>query len=537
MQTLQAQPQGAEVANGTATFHQPDANTLNITTSNGAILNWQQFNLQNNETTRFIQQGATSAVLNRVVGQTPSAILGQLISNGRVFIINPNGIVFGPNAKVDTAGLIASTLNMTDADFIAGKLQFAGDKNAGSIRNEGYLKAGPHGEIVLIAPQIENRGTLTVVEGRLILAAGEKVRLAGIGPAGWLDDITFEVQAPTNQAINLGQLIAEKGAVGVFAGSIKHSGLISANSIGTDAQGRIVLSATNDITLAANATLSANGTSGAKGGDIRVISKDGTTLSSAGISARSDTTFGGDITLLGENVGLIGNGSLDASGNTGGGTIRIGGDWQGSHVASTSSTTNNNTDTSNNTLANAQQVYLGAGTAIAANALTSGNGGKVVVWADGDTRYYGSIAAQGGTQSGNGGNVEVSGHERLAFDGAINTSANNLTGRDGNILLDPNNGTIQAAAAGPGADDAQLNAGVPVGQPAGSILFADGGAANFVIGELALEALTGTIDLQFSGDLTVLAGTTLNLVNQITGTVSFRAGGNLNLNGLESSSG
>ena len=235
--TVHANPQGAQVAHGAAGLNQPDANTLNVSTGDGAIVNWQQFSVQHNETTRFIQQNATSAVLNRVVGQTPSAILGQLVSNGRVFIINPNGIVFGPNARVDTAGLVASTLNMADADFLAGKLRFAGDAHSGSIRNEGYLKAGPHGEIVLIAPQIENRGVLRVIDGRLILAAGEKVRLAGMG----LDDITFEVQAPTNQAINLGQMIAEQGAVGVFAGSIKSTGSISANSVGRDAKGRIVL--------------------------------------------------------------------------------------------------------------------------------------------------------------------------------------------------------------------------------------------------------------------------------------------------------
>ena len=76
-QIAHANPEGVQVSHGTADFHQPDANTLNVTTGvttgSGTILNWQQFNVQPNETTRFIQPGATSAVLNRVVGQTPSA--------------------------------------------------------------------------------------------------------------------------------------------------------------------------------------------------------------------------------------------------------------------------------------------------------------------------------------------------------------------------------------------------------------------------------------------------------------------------------
>ena len=110
-----------------------DPHTLNITNSPSAVINWQQFSIQQNEVTRFIQQSNSSAILNRVTSQHPSDILGQLLSNGRVFVINPNGIVFGKDSIVDTAGLIASTLDMTDEDFIAGNLKFQGE-NAGGIR-------------------------------------------------------------------------------------------------------------------------------------------------------------------------------------------------------------------------------------------------------------------------------------------------------------------------------------------------------------------------------------------------------------------
>ena len=147
-----ANPQGPNVVAGEAGFANPAAHILNITNSPGAIINWQSFGIAPSEVTRFTQNNAASAVLNRVVGQNPSAILGQLMSNGRVFLINPNGIVFGPNSVVDTAGLVASTLNMTDEDFRTGNYRFEGDENSGAIRNQGLIKAGDNGSVFLIAP-------------------------------------------------------------------------------------------------------------------------------------------------------------------------------------------------------------------------------------------------------------------------------------------------------------------------------------------------------------------------------------------------
>ncbi|MGR8950494.1 MAG: filamentous hemagglutinin N-terminal domain-containing protein, partial [Gammaproteobacteria bacterium] len=103
-QSLQANPLGPNVMNGVIDFASPDANTLQITNSPGAIINWHSFGIAPGEITQFIQQNADSAILNRVTGQAPSEILGQLNSNGRVYLINPNGIVIGNGAMIDTAG-------------------------------------------------------------------------------------------------------------------------------------------------------------------------------------------------------------------------------------------------------------------------------------------------------------------------------------------------------------------------------------------------------------------------------------------------
>jgi filamentous hemagglutinin family protein len=118
-----ANPVGPVVVNGQATFAQAGS-VLSVTNSPGSIINWQQFSIGTGEATRFIQQSSASAVLNRVVTSDPSSILGTLQSNGRVFLINPNGIVFGAGARIDVAGLVASTLHLSNEDFLAGRLNF-----------------------------------------------------------------------------------------------------------------------------------------------------------------------------------------------------------------------------------------------------------------------------------------------------------------------------------------------------------------------------------------------------------------------------
>lgn len=123
-QAARANPVGPTVVNGQASFA-TTGNTLTVTNTPGAIINWQGFSIGANEITRFAQQSAASSVLNRVTSSSPSNILGSLQSNGRVFLVNPNGIVFGQGATVDVAGLVATSLNLSNADFLAGRYRFS----------------------------------------------------------------------------------------------------------------------------------------------------------------------------------------------------------------------------------------------------------------------------------------------------------------------------------------------------------------------------------------------------------------------------
>ncbi|MDD5214114.1 MAG: filamentous hemagglutinin N-terminal domain-containing protein [Methylococcales bacterium] len=264
---LPANPTGAQVISGQVSIDQSISGITTVTNTPNAIINWQDFNIAQNEITRFIQQNGQSAVLNRIIGGNPSEILGSLFSNGQVFLINPNGVIFGAGATIDTQGLIASSLNLSDSDFQKGNFHFIAGSKTGDISNEGIIHAGKDGNIVLIAPNIENKGIIQSDGGKITLAAGQELILTSMDEP----DIRFQVQAPQNQALNVGQLLTEGGAINVFAGSIKHSGDISANSVSVNKQGDIHLIAKDNITLESGSKISAN-----NGGKVVVLSDNET---------------------------------------------------------------------------------------------------------------------------------------------------------------------------------------------------------------------------------------------------------------------
>jgi trimeric autotransporter adhesin len=414
-----ANPTGPQVVNGSAQFQGLGTSNLKVTNSSNAIINWQGFSIPGGSITQFAQQSASSAVLNRVVGADISQIQGQLLSNGRVFLINPAGIVIGAGAVIDTAGFVGSTLQMLDGDFLAGKLKFSGDAKSGAIINHGWIRAGSGGNVVLVAPSIENSGVIQTDGGQIVLAAGQKLTIGSLDYEG----VQFEIQAPTDSALNIGKLLADGGAVGVFAGTLKHSGDIRANALTRDEAGRVVLKAQGDVTVAAGSTITADGKTG---GAITFQSTNGTTLVSGNVTAQGSDGKGGDIRVLGERVGVIEQALLDVSGTSGGGQILIGGDYRGE----------------NSSVQNAAGTFVGVDTTLRADALTSGDGGKLIVWSENSTRAYGAMSARGGAQWGNGGFVETSGHY-LDVLSRPDVSAPN--GRGGTWLLDPFNITITAA--------------------------------------------------------------------------------------------
>ena len=258
-----ANPTGAVVVNGQASFSN-NGNSLIINNSPNAIINWQSFSIGTGELTRFNQQSAQSMVLNRVVTQNPSQILGSLQSNGQVFLINPNGILFGAGSRVDVGGLVASSLNLSNADFLAGRFSFSGGSQSSlsSVSNQGQIGTSSGGQVWLIGGEVENSGLITSPQGEVILAAGKSVDLTNTGTP----NLSFTLNAQGNQAVNLGGIDA--ASANIFAGVIQQKGVINADSAVVGANGHVHLYAQQSVTLAPTSQISA---SGAGGGAIAIL--------------------------------------------------------------------------------------------------------------------------------------------------------------------------------------------------------------------------------------------------------------------------
>ncbi|WP_338849728.1 filamentous hemagglutinin N-terminal domain-containing protein [Massilia sp. W12] len=404
LQTLQANPQNPQVVAGSANINS-QGNVMTIVNSNGTIINWQSFSINPNELTRFVQPGPNSSVLNRVQGQDPSRILGALQSNGKVFLINQNGILFGQNAKVDVHGLVASTLNISDQDFLNGRRKFEGAANAGKIEHHGVINTPSGGQVFLLAPNVSNHGLIQSPQGEVVLAAGHSIQLVDAqNPA-----LQVNISAPENAAINLGQMISQGGRIGIYGALVNQRGVVNADSAVLGENGKVVLKASRDTLLEAGSLTSATSVQGK----------------------------GGEIQILGRRVAANGNAKVDASGATGGGTILFGGDYQGKNQA----------------VQNAEYAFLGKQSSLRADAASQGDGGRIIVWSDRYTQAYGEISAQGAqgasTLAGTGGFVETSGKQKLDFRAKVNTKGGK---GKGTVLLDPAIIQIAAGTADGGSD-------------------------------------------------------------------------------------
>jgi filamentous hemagglutinin family protein len=251
-----AGPEGGTVVGGAATITgQGSASvTINQSTQN-AIINWNTFNIGVNESVRFNQPNSGSVALNRVIGGLgPSEILGHLTANGRIFLINRDGVLFGPGAVVNTAGFLASTNDIRDADFMAGRYNFniPGRPDA-SIVNKGRITATNGGFAALVAPGVRNSGTITATYGTVALASGNSFTLdmygdklitlaVGDSIAGKVIDVaTGRSLKSLVSNTRKGTISADGGRVEITAAAaravvdsvINTKGIIRADSIGT----------------------------------------------------------------------------------------------------------------------------------------------------------------------------------------------------------------------------------------------------------------------------------------------------------------
>ena len=473
---VDALPTGGSVAAGQASISAA-GNVMNVNqATQRAILNWQSFDIGAQSTVNFIQPNSGAVALNRVLGNDASQIFGHLSANGNVFLLNPQGTYFAPGSQVNVGGLLASTLHMGDIDFMNGNDQLS-NPGVGLIEALGNIKAS--NGVALVANDVKNGGNIFAANVSLVAGNTVAIDLSGDGL------IRARVQDPALRA------------------SISNSGNIQAATVAmTAGQTRDTLNSVVNNTGVIRATGISN-----EGGLITL--QGGTTLNSGKLDASSSTGKGGTVTMLGEHVGVTDFGSINASGATGGGSILVGGDFQGK----------------NPNIQNANRTYFGANASLNADATNTGDGGKVIVWANDTTRGYGQISARGGKLAGSGGFVEVSGKHSLDYRALTDTSA--AQGQFGTLLLDPDNIIIDAIGGDP-----LPPLGIFFGDP-GSVVTLFNGLINNASTNVVLQA-NGNINFiapinmtTANAGLTVQAGQIINVNSSITtngGIVDLTAG-------------
>ena len=474
-------PTGASVVRGAATIGQTStANSavMNINQSTQrAAINWNTFNVGASAIVNFNQPNSSAVTLNRVNDVNASQIYGRINAPGQVFLTNPNGVYFSPSAQVDVGALVATTHSISDDNFMAGNYRFERNGATGKVLNDGQLNAALGGYIALLAPEVQNGGVVVAQAGTVAMAAGEAVtlnfdgnqHLAGITTTA----ATLETLIENRQAIRApGGLIilSAKSVADLQAGVVNNTGAVEATQLNMvdgvirlDASQAVIQTGTlraPQISVATknlidagtwDASAAGNGST-ARGGRIHVVADenieqtqaaqwhaDGDQAGSIWMQAKQSAYVsgslsasggrGGDVSITAPSLTLAGA-SVHADGDLGGGTLRIGGGWQGGDAD----------------LPNADKVTVMA-TQLSANARDNGDAGTVVVWSENQTQFGGHISAQGGAQAGHGGQVEVSSHQNLVQAGTIDVSAPH--GNNGQVLFDPKNIEIISSVVNP----------------------------------------------------------------------------------------
>src|SRR5450830_962314 len=269
-----ALPTGGVVTAGVAAIGGTPGSAVITQSTPNAVINWHGFDVAPGESVRFIQPGSNAVALNRVLGSDPSSILGTLSANGKVFLINPNGILFGRGATVNVGGLVASTLNIKDSDFMAGNYQFAGTSKS-TILNQGTINTNiDGGYVALLGANVNNQGAIMAKFGTVALAAGSVMTLDVAGDG--LLNVAVS-QGVVNALVQNGGLIQANGGhalmtaqatTNLFQSVVNNSGIIEAQSIGKRNGTIALLGGMQNGTVNVSGTLDASAPTGGNGGTI-----------------------------------------------------------------------------------------------------------------------------------------------------------------------------------------------------------------------------------------------------------------------------
>ncbi|WP_293119320.1 filamentous hemagglutinin N-terminal domain-containing protein, partial [Okeania sp. SIO1I7] len=459
---------------GTGTTVNQNGNQFNIQggTRSGRNLfhSFDQFNVNSGQSANFLTTPDTHNILGRVTGGNASIINGliQVIgSNSNLLLMNPAGMIFGPNASLNLPASFSVT-TATGIGFNSNNFWFqamgtndysnlVGNpsgyrfnvSNPGAIVNEGNLSLNPGENLTLLGGTVINTGELSTAGGNVTIAAvegGSTLRISQPGHLLSLDvSSSVGITEETNfTPLSLPELLTGGDETHATSISVNADGdvvLTDSNTLVADVPSTVITSGNIDVSIPPNPPYQGGNegqinvlgdrvaiTSGfpLSKGDGRGIEEGGNMKANSGSTlfkgGQGGSNIGGQINILGDRVAII-DANIHADGINGGGTVLIGGDFQGNGIVS-----------------NSQQTFVNNNSFISADAITNGDGGRVIIWSDGVTNFAGNISAKGGEFSGNGGFVEVSGKQQLIFDGNVNVSA--AFGTPGTILLDPENITV-----------------------------------------------------------------------------------------------
>lgn len=430
-----ANPEDGVVSAGAATITSA-GNKLDVHQSTErVVIDWRSFNIEVDEHTQFYQPSSGSIALNRVNNGDPSHILGTLSANGNVILINPNGVMFGAGARVDVNGLVATSADIGNEDFMAGSLHFDKPGNPyAAIINEGHISAKEAGLVGLVAPNVINTGIIEAKLGRVHLAGGDTATVDFYGDG--LMEVSVSEDVQSQLVTNTGTLSAAGGKIAMTAAAGKTivnnlvvvEGELKAPAV-AQRNGSITIFAEGRNAVKNNAAADKGKKQGASGVIVQ---------GSLDVSGLNEGEHGGSIVVTGDNVAVMNGTIMNASGHSGktgttdgknisdmreesaGGDIRIGGDYLGGGDTAT-----------------ALNLYVDPYTLFYNDALADGDAGRTIFWSDNDTIFQGNVYARGGIDGGNGGFLETSGHTKLTAQGFADLTAEH--GLKGTYFLDPTN--------------------------------------------------------------------------------------------------
>jgi filamentous hemagglutinin family protein len=444
------QPMGGQVVSGTASITQSGDTTTIRQSSQDLVLNWQSFNIGSQDTVDFLQPSASAVAVNRILGTNDSQILGHLDANGQVWLINPNGVLFGQGAQVNVGGLVASVLGVSDLNLSSNAISFTGN-GTGSVVNQGTINAATGGYVAFLANHVSNQGTITAKLGTVALGAGGTTTLTFSGNS--LVKMQVNQSTLNNLAENGGLIQADGGTVVMSAGArnallaivVNNTGVIEARTVANHDGTIELLGGMTAGTVNVGGTLDASAPNGGDGGSVET--------SAAHVEVANDAK----VTTLAP-TGKTGTWLIDPTDFT---VASSGGDMSGATLSSDLNSTN--------------------------FAILSSNGASPVT---------GDALGQGGNININD-TVSWSANTTLTLTASnnVNVNANIIAaGNSAGLVINPNTANGAQSASGSGAFNLALGNSITLSGTNPSLSIA--GNAYTVINSLGAAGSTTAADLQ-----------------------------------------